>query len=196
MRRIDRITDPAFGLDSEDEGVQERIPLDRFPLGQRQDGGRDRAAGMDDGLEMGIVEVEGMRRGAVHERREHDVEPVAAAEHRGLARPRELGQRRERALHRLMARSADRAADPVEKRARRLVPHFFRDISVAVIDDEFGECSGDFHIISVNREWGMGNGSNLPRYAQQRFPVSYFLFPISYFLIEDTFAPTARSRRA
>ena len=127
VRRIDGVADAALGLHAQDEGVQEIRAADRRAFREREDGGRDRAARVDDGLQMRVVEVEGVRGDAVHQRREHDVEPVAAPEHGRLARPGELVERRERALHRLVARAADRAAHPVQERARRLVPDFLRE---------------------------------------------------------------------
>ena len=57
---------------------------------------------MNDGLQMRVVEVEHVRADAVHQRRVHDVQPLAAPEHGRLRRSGERRQRRDRAIHRLV----------------------------------------------------------------------------------------------
>ena len=131
--------------------MQELVALHPLALGERQDGGGDRSARVDDGLQVRIVEIEGVRRGAVHERGQHDVELVAAPEHGRLPRSGKLGERSERAFHRLVAGGSDRATDPVEERPRRLVPHLLRHVGVAVSDDESCERSCNFHSDSFRR---------------------------------------------
>ena len=84
---IDGVADAALDLDAEHERVQELRSRDRRVLRQREDRRRDRAGRVDHGLEMRVVEVERVRRDAVHQRRVQDVEPLAAAEHGGLRGP-------------------------------------------------------------------------------------------------------------
>ena len=101
-------------------------PRDRLAFREREDRGSDRPARMDHRLQMRVVEVERVRGDAVHERRLHDVQAVAAPEHGRLARPGKRRERRERAFHRLVAARADRAAEPVQDRARGLMPDRLR----------------------------------------------------------------------
>ena len=58
MVGINGIADPALGLDAEHQRVEKILARDRLHLGERQDRRGDRAGGMDDGLQMGIVIVE------------------------------------------------------------------------------------------------------------------------------------------
>jgi len=61
-------------------------------------------------------------------------------------RPRRSGVRRERgerALDRLLAAAAERAAQVVEQRALRLMPHALRKVARARVDDEAREPGGD-----------------------------------------------------
>jgi hypothetical protein len=145
MLGIDGVADTALDFHTEDERMQKRRARYRPPLREREDRRRDRAARMDDRLQVRIVEIERMRRDPVHERRMHDVEPVCASEDGGFGLAGKRRERGERALDGLVAAPADRAAEPVEKRARRLVAYLLRDLRGVVLDDEAGECACYFH---------------------------------------------------
>ena len=56
--RIDRVADPALGLDAEHQRVQEILARHRLHFRQREDGGGDRPGRMDDRLQMRVVVVE------------------------------------------------------------------------------------------------------------------------------------------
>ena len=96
--RVDRVADAARHFDAEHEGVDQRAAAQAQVFGQRQRRRRHRPGRVDDGLQVGVVEVEGMGGHAIHERRQHDVELVATPEHRGLPRAGSFTQRRKRAL--------------------------------------------------------------------------------------------------
>jgi hypothetical protein len=55
-------------------------------LGQRQHRRGHRAGRVDDGLQVGVVEVEGVRGDAVDQRGAGDVDLLGAAQHGGLRR--------------------------------------------------------------------------------------------------------------
>ena len=57
-----------------------------------------------------------------------DVDSLIAAEHGRLRGADERGERRQRAIHRLVPRRADGAADPVQRRALGLVHDGRRDV--------------------------------------------------------------------
>ena len=145
MLGIDGVADAALDFDAEDERVQEGFARDGLALCQRKDGGRDGTAWVDHRLQMRVVEVERVRRDAVHERGLHDVEAVAAAEHGRLCRTRKLCEGSKRALDCLVTARADCAAHPVQKRARGFVPHRLGHVGRLVLDDETGERAGYFH---------------------------------------------------
>src|SRR5581483_10387687 len=84
MRRIHRVADAALDLDAEDKRMQKFRAADWRTFGERQDRGRDRAARMDDGLEMSIVEVEYVRADAVDQRGVQYIQPLAPPEHARL----------------------------------------------------------------------------------------------------------------
>ena len=81
------VADAALDLDAKRERVQEIGTADRSIFGECEDRGSDRSARMYDCLEMGVVEIEGVRRDAVHERGEHDVHTMSTSEHSRLRRP-------------------------------------------------------------------------------------------------------------
>jgi hypothetical protein len=75
-------------------------------------------------------EIENMARDAVDEGGVHDVEPLAAAEQRGLRRARERRERRDRDLDGLMTRSADCDADPAQQRPRAFLANVRRQVVI------------------------------------------------------------------
>ncbi len=128
MAGIHGIADPALDLHTQHERVQELGAGDGHVFRQRKDCGSDRPRRMDHGLEMRVVEIERVRRHAVEERRMQDVDPLVPSEHARLRGADERGERRQRTVHRLVARRADRAADPVEYRALRFMHDGRRDV--------------------------------------------------------------------
>ena len=135
MVRIDRVADPALGLDAEHQRVEEILARDRLHLRQREDRRGDRTGGMDDRLQMGVVIVEDVARHAVDEGGVHDVEPLAPAEQRGLLRPGERPERRDRDIDRLVMRAADGDADPVQQRAHAFLAHIGRQVVITRGDE-------------------------------------------------------------
>ena len=130
-------------------------PLAPMMLGERQRRRGDRAGGVDDRLQVRVVEVERVRRDAVEQRRAGDVDALAAAEHRRLRRGRQLLHGGERRLGRRMPRRADRAADPVQERAVRLVLDGVAPAARRMRRDELGEDARDRRRVraSAARPW-------------------------------------------
>ncbi len=112
-------------------------------FGQRQHRRGHRPRGMDDRLEVRVVEVEGVRGDAVDERGARHVELLAAAEHARLRRRLEHLQRCQRRLAGLVTRGADRAAEPVVEGAMRLVLDRIAPAARRMVGDELREDGGD-----------------------------------------------------
>ncbi len=142
---INGIADAAFRFHPQYERVQEVLALHRRLFREREDGRGNGAAGVDDCFQVRVVEIEDVRAGAVQERGQHRIDSFAPPEHRRLRRPRELNERGEGAVYRLVPASAYRAAHPVEERPRRLVPDFLRDVTIVMRNYELCECLGNFH---------------------------------------------------
>ena len=142
--RVYRVADPALDLDAQHERVHEVFAADRTVLGEGQDCRAHRAGRMDHRLQVGVVEVEHVRADAVEQRGMQDVEPLAAAEHRGLGCACHRRERGQRDVHALMVRAADCTAEPVDEGARRMVAGGGRDRFETRLDDVAGEDSGDF----------------------------------------------------
>ncbi len=130
MVRIDGVADPAFRLDAENQRIEKVLAGNRLYLRQRKNRGRHRTGRMNDRLQVGVVEIENMARHAIDEGGVHDIEPLAAAEQRGLRRAREGRERRDRDLHGLMTRSADRNADPVQQRPHAFLANIRRQVVI------------------------------------------------------------------
>jgi hypothetical protein len=96
-------------------------PVAPRPLGQRQQGGGHRTGRVDDGLEVRVVEVEGVRRDAVDQRRAGHVQALGTAEHGGLRRWLRASHGRKRGVGCLVPRGAHGAARPVDEGAVGLV---------------------------------------------------------------------------
>src|SRR5207245_589446 len=89
-------------------------------LGQSERRRCHRSGRMDDGLQMRVVEVEGVRRDSIEQRRAGHVDALAATEHARLRGWGELHDGGERGFECGVARRANRATEPGEQRALRL----------------------------------------------------------------------------
>ena len=96
------------------------------------------------GARVRIVKIQHVRADAVEQRGVQYVHAFAAAQQASLRRTGKIGERRQRALDRLVTRAADRAAGPVQKRARRFVLHGLRNIGESRADEVAGERARDF----------------------------------------------------
>ena len=135
MIGIDRVSDPAFGFDTEHQRVEKILAGHRLHFRQRDNGGGHRTRRMNDGLQVRIVIVEDVAGHAVEECRVHDIEPFAPAEQRGLRRSRERRERGHRDVDRLVMRAADRDTDPVQECPHALFPDIGGKIVVISRDD-------------------------------------------------------------
>ncbi len=133
------VADAAFGLDAENECVQQVLARCGPLLGEGEQRRRDRRARVDHGGEVRVVEVQNVGAHRVDERGEQRVEPLAAADKRRLRRS---GVRRERG-ERALDRAPERAAEEIEERALGFVPHRRRQVACARVDEEAREPGGD-----------------------------------------------------
>ena len=109
------------GSDARTASVGERAAAYLGNLADREQGGGNRTRRVDDRLEMRIVEVEGVRRDSVHERRARHVDLLGSTQHGRLRRRLKHPDRRQSRLGGLVPRRTDRAADPVQEGAVRFV---------------------------------------------------------------------------
>ena len=118
--RVHHVADAARDVDAEHQRVDELAAARADVLGQRERRRRDRSRGMDDRLEMRVVEVEGVRRDAVQRARRWPCRRARCARAPWLAaRAASSCTAASAASAASMARRADRAAEPVQKRAVR-----------------------------------------------------------------------------
>src|SRR5207245_3824754 len=97
VARIHRLANAAFDLHSKDERMQEGPSGHSRVFGECEDRGCDGTGGMDDGLEMRVVEVERVRSDAVEHRGMHDVDALASPQDRRLRRAEEWSDSFQRA---------------------------------------------------------------------------------------------------
>ena len=116
---VNGVADTAGDLNADHQGVDQRTPRHLQVLAQRQQGRRHRASRVDDGFQVGVVKVKGVRADAIQQGGAGHVHPVAPAQHGGLGRGRQLHHGGQGRHHGLMARRADGAADPVGEGAVR-----------------------------------------------------------------------------
>ena len=143
----DRIAEPAFDLDAEHEGVQQRRAGDRLRLGEREQRRRDRRGRMDDGRVMRVVEVEHVPARRVDECGAQHVEPVAPADHAGVARTGKTVEHRERAGDRGVAAAAKRGAEEVQDRTPGGMPDVVGHVLPPRRHEEIGERTGHASVL-------------------------------------------------
>jgi len=141
----ERVADPAFHLDPEDEGVQQRRAGDRPPFGEREQAGRDRRCRMDHRAQMRVVEVEHVGAHRIEERRGERVGAFAPADDGRLRRAETIGECREQNLHRFVAAAAERGGEEIDERALGFVPHSLGHVFGAVRGEEPRQLFGDLH---------------------------------------------------
>ena len=130
-------------------------------LGQRQQRRRHRAGGVDDGLEVRVVEVEGVRGDAVDQRGAGHVDPLGAAQHAGLRGGLQQLHGGQRRIGGFVVRGADGAAQPVEEGAVRLVVHRVAPAARGVAGDELGQDLRDGRGVVVGGDLGVAGHEGL-----------------------------------
>ena len=116
-----RIEQARLELDAQHQRMQQRAPVDRPDLGQREQRTGDRRRRMQHDMGMRIVEVEDVAADAVDQRGVQAVHACRVADHRGLRRTRELSGHRHCMQHGSIAAAAECGAQPVQHRAPRLM---------------------------------------------------------------------------
>ena len=139
VRGVHRVSHAGFGLEPEDEREQEVTACHGLGAGIREQRRGHRRGRVDVILGRGVVVIVYVRADAVEQRGVQRVQPLRAAQHVGNLRAGERGHGPERDFHRGLARAAYRAADVVEQRAMRLVPHVLRDALEPAGDDVRGK---------------------------------------------------------
>ena len=142
MVGVHGVADAAFHLHPEDQRMEEVAAGDGPVLGQGQQRCGHRPGGMDDGPQVGVVEVEHVGAQAVEQRRMQRIDPFRAAQHRRPGFSHEGSQGLQRDVHRFVARAAHRAAHPVEQRARGFAAHGVGDGAKLRLTDPLRQASG------------------------------------------------------
>jgi len=86
VRGVHSVADAAGYLHAKNECVQKLSACDASRFGIRENRRRDRTAGVDDGAQVRVIEIEGVRGNPVHQRRKHDVDALASSKHRRITR--------------------------------------------------------------------------------------------------------------
>ena len=94
---------------------------------------------MDDRLQVSVVEVEDVGAHAVDEGGVHDVESLPAAQDSRVRGGRKRGQRSDRFVDRLVMRSTDRHAHPVDEGAQPFLADRRGQLFVAGLHDVPGQ---------------------------------------------------------
>ena len=116
---------------------------------------------MDDGLEVGVVEVEGVRGDAVDQRGAGHVHLFGAAQHAGLRRGLQQLDRGQGGIGGFVVRRTDGAAQPVQEGAVRFMIDGVAPAAAGkgVVGDEFGQDVGDGRGVVVGGDLGVaGHG--------------------------------------
>jgi hypothetical protein len=136
---------------SVDDLAARKMPV----LGQCQQGRGHWPGGVDDGFQVGVVKVKGVRGNAVDQRRSPHVHPLAAPEQarlRGRVKGLHGGQC---GLHAFMARCANRATDPVEPGAQGFVLDRVAPTARGVAGHMAGQDVGDGGRVVVSADLGV-----------------------------------------
>jgi hypothetical protein len=147
MVGIDAIADAAFDLDADNKRRQEVAAADRPIFRHGKDRRCDRAGGMDDRLQMGVVIVEHMRGNAVDQRGVEFVEPLGAADHLRAFGAGKHAHGVERPVDGFVACAADGAAEPVDEGPDTLGANIGGNLVSAEIHDPVGQSLGDRGVV-------------------------------------------------
>ncbi|OIQ64476.1 hypothetical protein GALL_539720 [mine drainage metagenome] len=177
---IERVAKPAAHLVAGDNRRQDVAPRGAGQFADRERGRYHRRAGMERGIRVGVVKIEGMAERAVEQCRDRGRPGLAVAEHRGFA----TAVKRERFEHFQERRRGfrvtprpDRAAEEIQRQRLGALAHLARDILEFQIGDIGGErCGFIGHFVSSllsRRVVGLISGFKPPaRDGQQPCPMS------------------------
>ena len=132
---------------------------------QCEQGRSHRAGRMNDGLQMRVVEVEGVRGDAVDQRSAGHVDFFAATGQGGLFGRLQHRDRSQRGVGSFMMGGADGAAKPVHEGAVRFMVDFGAPAAIGkagVGGDEFGQDLGDRWCIVVGDDLGIASHGIFP----------------------------------
>ena len=152
---VDAVAHAASHINAQHQGVNHLAARRPGFFGQGQHSRRDRASRVDDGLEVGVVKVKGVRTDAVDQCRTGDIDALAATGQCGLrGRLQHLhgGQGR---FSRLVVRCAHGTAQPVQEGAVRLMVHRVAPTPRGVGGHEAGQGLGDGRGVVVGIDLGV-----------------------------------------
>jgi len=123
--------------------VEEFGAGDFLVLGEGEEGGGNGAGGVDDGFEVGVVEIEDMGGDAVDHGRVEGVELFAAAEEGGFGGRDEGGEGGDGVGHGWFAGATEGTAGPVDEGADAFAANVIGKVGGPVGDYEFCQLAGD-----------------------------------------------------
>ncbi len=154
MAGRDHAADPAFDLEAENEGEQQRLAADFAQLGQCERGRCDRRGGMDHRREMRIAEVEDIGAGGIQERRAERIDAVVAPDDGRLRAARKFRERGQGHLDRVGTATRERDREKVEQGTLGFAANRVGNVAPARVDDKTGEVWRDAG--SVQHGIGLG----------------------------------------
>ena len=112
-------------------------------LGEREQRRRDRRGRMNDGRNVGVVEIERVGARRVQERRAQGIHAFASTDDGGLPALGKLGEGSQRDLHRPGAAARERHGEEIQQRPLGLVADRVRNVVPPRRDDEAGKVLRD-----------------------------------------------------
>ena len=132
--------DAHAGLEACRIGADDIAPADAAKLDQRQQRREHRPAGVKhDAAHVGVVIVEHVAHLAVGERRLHQAELALAAQHRRLRLTADRGEHSEELVDGRVSAAGQRATEPVDQPAARLVHGALRKVLETKARQEVGK---------------------------------------------------------
>ncbi len=142
MRGLDGLTDPRMHLVGRHHGSHQRLPGNRAVFNQGKHRRQDRGTGMIARGQDAVGEVEHLRQGAVHERRDQRRQPTAMADRgRGSGRPGQVYVIFQTPVSGVMGKGdgTEHNREPIEKGHARSQPHRLRQSCIIERDSKFSE---------------------------------------------------------
>ena len=153
--RVHGVADAAGHVDAQHQRVYAFAPAGADVLSQRHDGRSHRAGRVNDGFQVGVVKVKGMRGDAVEQRSAAHIYFFAATEYAGLRRGLQHLCGGQGCVSRFMVGSAHGATKPVGKSAVRVMVHRIAPAFGGMRGDKFRQNLRDGRSIVVGCDLGI-----------------------------------------
>src|SRR5829696_2272074 len=144
---VNGVSDPTLDLNAKDERMKKFTAGHRACFSQWQQGRRDRPSRMDNRSEMGIIEIEDVRRDSVQQSRVEQIQFFAAAKNRCLPFAGKRTNGGKCAVEGRVDRAANRAAGPVQERACRLRVDMLGNVVGLGVNNEVRENLRDLRLV-------------------------------------------------